>query len=635
MKKLLLLPLLLAAATLQAEPLVKSVEFTPTPIPSSDIERTTPFTRSSVIVTYQNGRKKTFPLSHHVLYRSADKIGNWQAGALVDKHGQLLQRSARDVAGNVAQGPFFSYSPDANSLLQMNGDHAYLLTHFEYHTEAPNVDAGKPPVQMYAQLPAAINAAKVMQDKHSGRLSVIDLKNVDATAVNGIWTPCAATQTSWGTHLGGEEYEPNAREFETAPLQAMNLYLGTLDKTAQQGGANAYDYGYKIEVSIQADGTSKIVKHHAMGRLANELGDVMPDRRTVYMGDDGRDTVMFMFVADRAADLSAGTLYAAMWLQQAGDNAGRALLKWVRLGHARDAEVVDLIRKGVRFSDIFETTTASAIKANPSLGKEFTAVYVYPGTGVAPNQLEYLKLKPGMELAAAFLESRRYAALLGATAEFTKMEGVTHNQEDKRLYIAMSYIERGMVDKANEDRAADHITLDGDSKDLACGAVYEGLLGDKQDDTQGHPIASDWVAYELHGLVTGARKPFWQRAAPWDKCDTERIANPDNLKYSSAMRTLFIGEDSGNHLNNFVWAYSVDKKQATRIFSAPIGGENTGLQVVENWNGHAYLMGNVQHPGASDDLSVYAPAYIREELAAKVNKKGIVGYIGGMPSIKR
>ncbi|MEZ5272228.1 MAG: hypothetical protein R2694_07955 [Ilumatobacteraceae bacterium] len=42
-----------------------------------------------------------------------------------------------------------------------------------------------------------------------------------------------------------------------------------------------------------------------------------------------------------------------------------------------------------------------------------------------------------------------------------------------------------------------------------------------------------------------------------NSANADRIANPDNLKYSEAMRTLFIGEDSGNHVNNFR-AYSVD-----------------------------------------------------------------------------
>lgn len=99
------------------------------------------------------------------------------------------------------------------------------------------------------------------------------------------------------------------------------------------------------------------------------------------------------------------------------------------------------------------------------------------------------------------------------------------------------------------------------------------------------------------------------------------------------MRTLFVGEDSSTHLNNFVWAYNVDRKQATRIFSAPIGAENTGLQVVEDWNGHAYLMSNIQHPAAHEDLNQY-PDEIKVGLRGKASQKGVVGYIGGLPGIK-
>ena len=68
-------------------------------------------------MTYSNGSKKVFPLAYQPLYRSADKIGKWQAGAIVDKNGKLIQRSAANADGEVAKGPFFSYAPDANSLL--------------------------------------------------------------------------------------------------------------------------------------------------------------------------------------------------------------------------------------------------------------------------------------------------------------------------------------------------------------------------------------------------------------------------------------------------------------------------------------------------------------------------------------
>ena len=629
---------LLLALSAQAEPAVKSVKFTSTPAPLTDQERSSLYTRSSAVVTYVNGKQKVFPLAYQTLYRSADKIGNTYAGVIVDKAGKPVLHSAADEQGQVAQGPFYSDSPDGNSLLGMEKgrDSAYLVTHFEYSTEAPNVDANRPSLQLYAKLPSVINQAKLVQDKKTGRLRVVDLKNVDASAGDGIWTPCQASQTPWGTHLGGEEYEPNAKEFETVPFEAMNLYAGTPGKNSQSGGSNPYDYGYKFEVSVAANGATTFVKHYAMGRLANELGDVMPDRRTAYMGDDGRDTVMFMYVADKPGKLSAGTLYAAIWMQQHGDNAGQGELKWMALGHASDEQVHDLIKSGIRFSDIFESATSEVVLKSPESYRDFKAVYVYPGTGNETSHLEYLKLKPGKEQAAAFLESRRYAAMLGATSEFTKMEGVTHNARDKRLYIAMSYIEKGMLAEKKSgptDRQVDDIALDSDSQDLACGAVYEALLGANQRDSQGYPIDSDWVAYEMHGMVTGARKPFWQTGSALDKCDTDKMANPDNLKYSEAMRTLFIGEDSGNHLNNFVWAYNVDDKQSTRIFSAPVGSENTGMQVVEDWNGHAYLMSNIQHPAATQDLKDY-PIAIREKLSAGIDKRGVIGYIGGLPGIK-
>lgn len=44
-----------------------------------------------------------------------------------------------------------------------------------------------------------------------------------------------------------------------------------------------------------------------MERLAFELGDVMPNRRTFYLGDDGDEVIRAMFAADEPKDLSAGT----------------------------------------------------------------------------------------------------------------------------------------------------------------------------------------------------------------------------------------------------------------------------------------------------------------------------------------
>jgi secreted PhoX family phosphatase len=435
------------------------------------------------------------------------------------------------------------------------------------------------------------------------------------------------------THLGSEEYEPDARVYESKPLEPMNLYFGTPGKTAAQGGAKPYDYGHLVEVSVQPDGSTRVAKHYSMGRLAFELGDVMGDQKTVYFGDDGDDVVRAMFVADKPADLSAGTLYAAKWVQQGAAAFGSANIEWIRLGHASSDEIKTLVDRGIRFSDIWDFASADEVKADAAKYADFKPVYVYTGTG-GKTALEYYRLKPGMEQAAAFLETHRYAAWLGATTEFTKMEGQAHSNADKKLYTVISYVRKGMLDGENKDRPQDDIKLHGDAKDLTCGAVYESTLAGGQKDTTGQPIASDWVAVDMHGLIYGARQPAAAAAGPYDKCDTDLVANPDNVRYSEAMRTLFIGEDSGNHLNNFVWAYNVDTKALARLFSAPAGGENTGLNVFDDVYGRAYITGNIQHPGAAEDLSGY-PDEIKIGLRELVDERGIVGYFGGLPGLTR
>ena len=81
----------------------------------------------------------------------------------------------------------------------------------------------------------------------------------------------------------------------------------------------------------------------------------------------------------------------------------------------------------------------------------------------------------------------------------------------------------------------------------------------------------------------------------------DKVANPDNLKFSETLRTLFIGEDSSTHVNKFVWAYNVDSQTLTRLASMPAGAEATGLSVVDNRNGGTCITANFQHAG--DGLS--------------------------------
>jgi len=454
--------------------------------------------------------------------------------------------------------------------------------------------------------------ASIDQDKTTGKLTATKFANVDFNSLNGLWIPCAGSLSPWDTHLGSEEYEPDAREANPAFLADFGANFGL--------SSPAYMYGRTPEVSVKADGTTHVAMHRVLGRISRELVSVMPDHRTVYQGDDGTYNVLTMFVADRAGDLSSGTLYAARWNQLSASNGGVAALEWIRLGNSTDAQI-EFDASTTTFADIFEVSDVDPTIADPAR-TGFVKVKAGHGTG----KVEWLKLKSGKERQAAFLETRRYAAYLGATVEFEKFEGVDVNKADKKLYAAMTRIGNGMTTNHGGNEPADHVKVSANS----AGGTYELNLEGGVFDSSGAPIASDWVAIDMAGLVLG--KPITKDAVG-NTADPELPANPDNLKYSEKLRTLFIGEDSSTvHVVNYVWAYHVDTRKLSRILSLPAGAEATGLQAIDNLNGHAYIMSSLQHQA---DFSSGMPADLKTRLGALINKReATIGYIAGVPSLK-
>ncbi|MEW6444568.1 MAG: alkaline phosphatase PhoX [Pseudomonadota bacterium] len=593
------------------EPAVVSVAFTETPVAATSTDMSKTYTTSVAKVTYGNGVTKDFPLSYNTLFSLQDKVANNAHPA-----GQLYDHKMNPLMDPYGK-PLVAETPDANSLLNVDGN-LFLVTHLEYDWILSNGAESYTTANWYSRAPTGMLLSGISQDKNSGKLSVSSQKPIDFSSVNGTWINCFGSQTPWNTHLGSEEdydlqYNPLSSSYKTttAGVKSMTELYFQNTKTA-----NPYHYGFIPEVTVSKDGSTKVVKHYAMSRGTWEMAKVMPDGKTAYMGDDGTHGLMAMFVADKANDLSAGTIYAAKWNQTSDANGGVANLTWVKLGKSTDAEIKAIIDSGVTFSSIFDAVAAS----NGTCASGYTRVR----TGTTSD--ECLKVKSGMEKAAAFLETRRYAALLGATTEFTKMEGIAVNAKDKKAYMAISAIRDSMTSMTGEP--ADHIKL----KKVSSGATYTIDLGTGQKTINGgETIASDWVGTKMY-VETALLGKDISADANGNTADVTKVANTDNVFFSEKMRTLFIGEDSGMHVNNYVWAYNVDTKKLVRILSSAAGAENTGLQVVDDMNGYAYIMSNNQHWG---DLPSAVPANLKTELEAKINKfHAPVGYIGGMPAIK-
>lgn len=60
-----------------------------------------------------------------------------------------------------------------------------------------------------------------------------------------------------------------------------------------------------------------------------------------------------------------------------------------------------------------------------------------------------------MRKAASRLETRRYAALQGATTEWSKMEGFSYSALRRRAYVAMSENREGMEDNLRKGKDDD------------------------------------------------------------------------------------------------------------------------------------------------------------------------------------
>jgi len=593
---------------------VAFVEIAPAPAAAEAMSRTVVTAKG--VVTFSDGSARDYPLTYTTLFGVRDRVGGNPHPA-----GQAYDHQMRPLVDPFGQ-PLVHETPDANSLLNVEGN-LWLVSHLEYDWLLSDGSEAYTKPNWYTRAPTGMLLTGLDQSD-DGTLRVKSQRPIDFAGVNGTWINCFGSQTPWNTHLGSEEdydlqYNPLTSHavVTSAGIKAMTELYWRNSRTA-----NPYHYGWIPEVVVKKDGATTVAKHYAMGRGTWEQAKLMPDGRTAYLGDDGSYGLMAMFVADRYGDLSSGTLYAAKWNQVSDQNGGVANLSWVRLGEATNAQIKAVIDAGATFATLWD-----AVAPTKDANGNNVCAAGYTRVRAGSSSDECLKLRAGQQQAAAFLETRRYAAYLGATTEFTKMEGIAANAKDRKAYMAMSRIEVSM--KSEPSAPADHIRL----PENKAGATYTlDLASGQRTVNGGTAIASEYVAVRMYVEPALLGRPI-AADARGNTADVNAIANTDNVFFSEKMRTLFIGEDSGMHVNNYLWAYNVDTKRLTRLLSAVAGAENTGLQVVDDLNGKgAYIMANQQHWG---DLPGTVPAALKSDLLGRIDRfNAPFGYVGGLPSFR-
>ena len=595
---------------------LKAATFTAMAAPIAIADRAKTSVSSKLKIDWDDSTSSEYQLGYKSFFETGNTVPKWGGGEIIaggyfNANGDPIM----DTSVPTSPRQFFSDCPDGSSLIHLDGaqvegvnNPVFHVVQFEYASQ--NL-AG---ASEYGNLPSPIAILTLDQNQTTGHLELKKYFNVDTSAVHGLWITCGASMSPWNTHLSSEEYEPDAFEQGIggpSPKGISKNFFG------DEAAAKPYNYGHLPEVIVNKDGSGSIVKHFCMGRISHELVHVMPDNRTVIMGDDYTNGGFFMFIADVAKDLSAGKLYVAKYVSELTESS-TGQIKWIELGHATSQEIEKMVNiDNIQPSDIMESLTTNPNDAS------------YTEIILAKKKL-WVKVKPGMEKAAAFLETHRYAALKGGSMAFTKMEGTTINIKDKVAYSALANIQDSMIKDNAAWVAAHNVSF---TKKITAGGVLAHDLTAGQNTTDGQPINSEWIPYQSKMLLMGEDITVDSLG---NTANPDKIASPDNLKFSETLRTLFIGEDSGNHPNNFLWAYNVDTEaDPVRLLSTPAGAESTGLHAVDSVNGWTYIMSNFQHAGdmksLSEDLKAATLANYNNGYSASV------GYLTAdlMPSVEK
>jgi uncharacterized protein len=559
----------------------KVVKFSPIEIAKSEQEKKT-FRFSPSVDIYSDSKKEgNYPLAYEVLLYSEDKLATaeYPFGTVLNSFGKPLRQKDGSLRVSTSQ--------DSNSIIY-DGKETYLFTHFE-------------------ESAGAIVQSKLALQKD--KLEVLSLKPMNFSSIDGINNVCAGSTTPWNSHLGGEESNAESIYDDVKsplfvdcsdPLQQSRSYCKTKFKIQSYLGQkkfNIYNYGYIVEATVN-NSKNKIAKHYTTGKYAPEMAVVMGDYKTIYISDDGDSSAFFKLVLDKevhAFDNNwKGTLYAA---QFQSTNATQSYnLKWIKLGHASDKELKKIIDLRPKVSDFFEISLVprdgyTKIKADEIY---YIKVKEYVKSRLFPTKEEFMK-------GLAFLESRKYAAIVGASTHFKKEEGLAYDKERKTLFLALSKIPNNV-----------------------CGAVYRLELDKEYSAVTMEAIAMGKELKEGDSDYLKYKNEYF--------CHPDFVANPDNIAYIGS-NILLIGEDTGLHFNNMIFAYDTQEKSLTRVATLPTGAEATGIArgFVDGKN---ILFINAQHP--FDDVCSAADksSDCNSEILKNVKHedlRGFVGYVNGLP----
>ena len=150
---------------------------------------------------------------------TTDTIKRKVVGGLFDVNGDPLTDEYGQMASDAADGTSLMVIPDMGSKYPKALGTLAMVTQFEYREVPPGWPGYYvgPYTGYWSKLPALMSLSELAQNKRTGALKVVDYDPIDFSGVNGGWIHCGSTLSAWNTHIGSEEYEPDAKTREGLP----------------------------------------------------------------------------------------------------------------------------------------------------------------------------------------------------------------------------------------------------------------------------------------------------------------------------------------------------------------------------------------------------------------------------------
>ena len=399
-----------------------------------------------------------------------------------------------------------SQKPDFNAFIPTNqdGTRGFLYTAWE-------------------DRPAGISQIEIQWDSTANQWDLISSQMLNLSSINGGWVLCFGTVSPWGSPLFSEElYFDDTEDWNNVNYryhqgqELLASYLGSYP--------NPYDYGFIVEMEDSDTNNPDLIRHYTMGRYSHENAQVMPDNKTVYLSDDGYDTVLYKFVADAPGDLSKGTLYAAKLIQDSTRDSSTTGfdVEWIKLASSSNSEILNWIDDydGITTDDYIQGENSYITDQEINDWAEGRLNQDLNNDGIIGYSLDDR---------VAFLETRKAAAAIGATDEWNKMEGVVFNPNaPEYVYMAMSNIDRAMTDGQGDIDVSDNF----------CGIVYRMTMVDEWDINRIDPVI-------IGGPYTSSEQY---------ECNNNNLAGPDNILVLND-GSILVGEDTRKHEYNTVWLW--------------------------------------------------------------------------------